>query len=156
MEAEEKKVMVAIDESECSHYALEWALQNLHDSIAKSKLYIFTVQPLADLNYLYASTLGSAHPELVRSVQETQKRVASALLEKAKTLCANQGIVAETVSEAGNPKDAICEAVNKFKIKLLILGSHGRGALKRAFQGSVSNYCVQNAKCPVLVVRRHE
>ncbi|KAK6921730.1 UspA [Dillenia turbinata] len=127
MGEEEKKVMVAIDESECSHYALEWALQNLHDSIAKSKLYLFT---------------------------ETQKRVASALLEKARTLCANKGIVAETVSEVGNPKDAICDAVDKFKIKLLILGSHGRGPLKRAFLGSVSNYCVQNAKCPVLVVRK--
>uniref|UniRef100_A0A7N2QXX5 UspA domain-containing protein n=1 Tax=Quercus lobata TaxID=97700 RepID=A0A7N2QXX5_QUELO len=63
-------------------------------------------------------------------------------------------IVAETVTEVGDPKVAIYEAVEKLNIQLLVLGSHGRGAIKRAFLGSVSNYCVHNVKCPVLVVRK--
>lgn len=37
----------------------------------------------------------------------------------------------ETITEVGDPKEAICAAVGKFKISLLILGSHGRGAIKR-------------------------
>lgn len=40
-------------------------------------------------------------------------------------------IVAETIAEAGDPKEAICDAVEKFNIQLLVLGSHGRGALGR-------------------------
>ncbi|MBA0842521.1 hypothetical protein Goarm_002341 [Gossypium armourianum] len=55
------------------------------------------------------------------------------------------------MTEVGDPKEKICEAVEKLNIELLILGSHGRGAIQRAFLGSVSNHCVHNAKCPVLV-----
>ncbi|KAH7571138.1 hypothetical protein ACOSP7_019781 [Xanthoceras sorbifolium] len=155
MEAEKKKVMmVAIDESDCSHYALQWALEYLRDTISDSHLVIFTALPLLDFSYIYASTFGAAHPDLITSMQENQKKVAVSLLEKAKDMCAKRGIVAETMSEIGDPKEAICEAVEKLKTKLLVIGSHGRGAIQRAFLGSVSNYCVHNAKCPVLVVKK--
>ncbi|KAE9454341.1 hypothetical protein C3L33_13752, partial [Rhododendron williamsianum] len=177
-EKKKKKVMVAIDESECSHYALDWALQNLVDTLANSDLCIFTVQPIADYSYLYASSFGAAPADLIRSFQENQQKFSLALLEKAKGICSKYGvytlrfkgnvdhgtalksvileqkIVAETVTEVGNPNEAICEAVEKLNIQLLVLGSHSRGALKRALLGSVSNYCAHNAKCPVLVVKR--
>ncbi|KAF8033070.1 hypothetical protein BT93_D1842 [Corymbia citriodora subsp. variegata] len=57
-------------------------------------------------------------------------------------------------TKVGEPKEAICEAAEKLDVQLLILGSHSRGAVQRAFLGSVSDYCVHNAKCPVLVVRK--
>ncbi|XP_010265107.1 PREDICTED: universal stress protein A-like protein isoform X2 [Nelumbo nucifera] len=133
-----KKVMIAIDESECSHYALKWVLDNLHDSLSTSSLIIFTVQSIADFSYLPAASPGSARMfcppstniELIKSVQEHQKKVALALLEKAKGICASQGVIAETITEVGDPKEAICHAVDNLNIDLLILGSHGRGALK--------------------------
>ncbi|KAK9276970.1 hypothetical protein L1049_006509 [Liquidambar formosana] len=157
MEDNKKVVMVAIEESDCSHYALKWTLESLCNSISESHLIIFTVLPIADYSYIYASTMGAAPPDLIASVQENQKKVAVALLEKAKKICADHGVIAaETIVESGDPKAVICEAVEKLKVELLVLGSHGRGALKRAFLGSVSNHCVQNAKCPVLVVRKPE
>lgn len=55
-----KVVMVAIDQSEFSHYALEWTLLNLHDTVANSELILFTAQPISDYSYLYASSMGSA------------------------------------------------------------------------------------------------
>ncbi|KAL4352102.1 hypothetical protein GQ457_06G005260 [Hibiscus cannabinus] len=149
-----KKVMVAIDESECSHYALRWALDNLGDTISASQLFIFNAQPLPSFAYLSASTYGAPPADLITAVQENQKKLALALLEKAKEICANHGVEAETMTEVGDPKDKICEAVEKLNIELLILGSNGRGAIQRALLGSVSNYCVHNAKCPVLVVRK--
>ncbi|PQQ04523.1 uncharacterized protein Pyn_37166 [Prunus yedoensis var. nudiflora] len=152
-----EKVMVAIDESESSHYSLTWALENLADTLRNSELLVFTVQPTnSDFAYTYASSFGAAPPELIESILANHKKFALALLDKAKDICANHGIVAEAVTEVGDPKEAICEAVEKHNIKLLVLGSHGRGAVKRAFLGSVSNYCVHNAKCPVLVVRKQE
>lgn len=45
--------------------------------------------------------------------------------------CSLLQIVAETVTEVGDPKVAIYEAVEKLNIQLLVLGSHGRGAIKR-------------------------
>ncbi|GJY84245.1 acyl-acyl carrier protein thioesterase ATL3, chloroplastic [Tanacetum coccineum] len=63
-------------------------------------------------------------------------------------------ITAKTMTEIGDPKELICEAVEKSNVQLLVLGSHSRGAIKRVFLGSVSNHCVQNVKCPVLVVKK--
>lgn len=40
-------------------------------------------------------------------------------------------ISAEAMTEVGEPKEAICEAVKKHDIQLLVLGSHGRGAIQR-------------------------
>lgn len=40
-------------------------------------------------------------------------------------------MVAETITEAGDPKEAICEAVKKLNVNLLVVGSHGKGALQR-------------------------
>lgn len=39
----------------------------------------------------------------------------------------------ETIIEAGDPKEAMCEAVEKLKVELLVLGSHSQGALQRLF-----------------------
>ncbi|XAR72338.1 hypothetical protein NMG60_11018945 [Bertholletia excelsa] len=150
----EKKVMVAIDESELSNYALEWTLQRLGESLANSSLLIFTVQPFTDYSYLYASSFGPASPELLKSFQENQKRAAMALLERAKETCSKYGITAETVTGVGDPKETICAAVEKHHIELLVVGGHSRGPLKRLFLGSVSNYIVNHAKCPVLVVKK--
>lgn len=151
-----KVVMVAIDESECSHYALEWALNKLKDSLERSELLIYTVMSTLDYSYIYASSMGYAPPELIRSFQEQQGKVADALLEKATEICKIHGIVPKTVKEAGDPKEKICEAVEKYKAHMLVLGSHGRGTIKRALLGSVSNYCVHHAKCAVLVVKKKE
>ncbi|XP_078445720.1 adenine nucleotide alpha hydrolases-like superfamily protein isoform X2 [Wolffia australiana] len=145
-------VMVAIDESECSLYALQWTVENLRQ--AASPLIIFTAQPIADLSYIPAATYGSAPPELVRSLQEHRKKVSLALLDHAKEICTKNGLTdVETMMEVGDAKEAICEAAEKHQVKLLVLGSHGKGALQRAFLGSVSNYCVHHAKCPVLIVK---
>lgn len=52
------------------------------------------------------------------------------------TFLSSYGLVvqinATTVTEVGNPKDKICEAVEKFKATLLVVGNNGRGALKRS------------------------
>ncbi|XP_015895651.1 universal stress protein A-like protein isoform X1 [Ziziphus jujuba] len=153
-ENKKKKVMVAVDESECSHYALQWALQHLTHTIVDSHLVIFTVQPFVNSGFALAATYGTAPVELTASLQDNQKKIALALLDKAKEICAKHGIVAETITEIGDPKETICEAVEKLNIELLVLGSHSRGAIGRAFLGSVSNYCVHHAKCPVLVVKK--
>ncbi|XP_062159061.1 uncharacterized protein LOC133866521 [Alnus glutinosa] len=158
----ERKVMVAIDESEYSHYALTWVLDNLKESITNSSLVIFMAQPPPRSSFTFSAPLGSARmycpvsatPELTNSIQENHKKLTLALLEKAKDMCASYGVKAETITEVGDPSTVICDVVQKFDITLLVLGERGLGKIKRALLGSVSNYCLQNAKCPVLVVKK--
>lgn len=150
--AEVKKIMVAVDDSEFSHYALQWALSNLHLYGSDVSLVVFHAQPLAVFNS--AATMGVTSPELIETLLNQQRQVSEAILARAKEMCAEKNVIVETVSEIGDPKDAICDAIEKLQIDLLIIGSHGYGMLKRAFLGSVSNYCVHYAKCPVLVTKK--
>ncbi|GJS44504.1 universal stress protein A-like protein [Tanacetum coccineum] len=109
---------------------------------------------MAGLPNCVALSAVTAAAELIKELKESENKAALDLLKKAKTTCTEYGITAEGIAEIGDPKVAICNAVEKLNVQLLIVGSHGRGALTRAFIGSVSNYCVNHAKCPVLVVKK--
>jgi len=52
-----------------------------------------------------------------------------------------------------NPGTFICEYAENNEIDLIIVGSRGLGNVRKIFLGSVSNNVVQNAKCPVLVIK---
>lgn len=52
------------------------------------------------------------------------------------------------------PGEAIIEAVEVHKADLVICGTRGLGKIRRTFLGSVSDYVVQHARCPVVVVRK--
>lgn len=60
---------------------------------------------------------------------------------------------AQAVALRGSPVTELIEATEK-GIDLLVLGSHGGGALRRAALGSVSNGIIENVQCPVLVASR--
>jgi len=53
----------------------------------------------------------------------------------------------------GEPGETIVEAAAAEGADLIVVGSHGRGAVGRLFLGSVSDYVVRHARCPVMVVR---
>lgn len=53
----------------------------------------------------------------------------------------------------GEPGQSIVDAAAAEQVDLVVVGSHGRGAVGRLFIGSVSEFVVRNAPCPVLVVR---
>ncbi|KAI8011671.1 Universal stress protein A-like protein [Camellia lanceoleosa] len=53
----------------------------------------------------------------------------------------------------GDARDKICEAIDNIPLSCLVIGNRGLGKLKRAIMGSVSNYVVNSASCPVTVVK---
>jgi nucleotide-binding universal stress UspA family protein len=53
----------------------------------------------------------------------------------------------------GEPGSALCRLAAEVGASALIVGSRGRGGLRRALLGSVSDYVVRNAPCPVIVSR---
>ncbi|GAU21524.1 hypothetical protein TSUD_34870 [Trifolium subterraneum] len=99
-----------------------------------------------DEGYLFSS-------DITATMEKYSQQVADCVLEKAKLICGDVQNV-ETRIENGDPRDVICEAVQKLGVDILVMGSHGYGVIKRAFLGSVSNHCAQNVKCPVLIVKK--
>jgi len=53
----------------------------------------------------------------------------------------------------GEAKALIPRFTEAHKVDLLIVGSRGLGAVKSVFLGSVSDTCLKECPCPVLVVR---
>ena len=62
------------------------------------------------------------------------------------------GVPIHTSPVAGYCPAAISQAATKERADLIILSTHGRTGLRRAFLGSVAEATVRAAACPVLVV----
>lgn len=53
----------------------------------------------------------------------------------------------------GHSSEEICQYATNHNVDLIVIGSHGRSKLKRAFLGSVSQAVANQAPCPVTIVR---
>lgn len=53
----------------------------------------------------------------------------------------------------GDPGESIVSAAEAEAADLIVVGTHGRGAIGRLLLGSVSEHVVRHAPCPVLVAR---
>lgn len=55
--------------------------------------------------------------------------------------------------QIGSPVTEIVNAAKDWPADLIVIGSHGRGGVKRALLGSVAEGVMRHGPCPVLVVR---
>ena len=58
----------------------------------------------------------------------------------------------EHVLLAGPPGPELCRLAEERDADVVVIGSHGRGPLRRAVLGSVSDHVVRHAPCPTFVV----
>lgn len=72
--------------------------------------------------------------------------------ETAEAAAAALGLTnAEITIVRGDPGVALCDLATREKARAIVMGSRGRGGIKRALLGSVSDYVVRNAPCPVVI-----
>jgi nucleotide-binding universal stress UspA family protein len=53
----------------------------------------------------------------------------------------------------GNPASEIIRYASEHQIDLIVVGTHGRGAMAHLLLGSVAERVVRQAQCPVLTIR---
>jgi len=83
-------------------------------------------------------------------------RLRAARMDAAQALVArgrHDGVRVTFLVWEGDPGEAIVEAAASEQVDLIVVGSHGRGGVGRLLLGSVSDFVVRRAPCPVLVVR---
>ena len=54
---------------------------------------------------------------------------------------------------AGEPGEVICWIAQEHQCDLIVMGTQGRTGIKRLLLGSVAEYVMEHARCPVLTVR---
>ena len=91
----------------------------------------------------------------IESVEESLNREIKKIMEGAKLLSAQNGIVFKEKIMRGDIGYNIIKLSHnkKEKFDLIVIGSRGRGSIKEIFLGSVSNYVIHASKIPVLIVK---
>jgi nucleotide-binding universal stress UspA family protein len=64
--------------------------------------------------------------------------------------------IRKLVVSSASPAACIVDYARDQKIDLIIVGTHGRGAMAHLLMGSVAERVVRTAPCPVLTVRQRE
>jgi nucleotide-binding universal stress UspA family protein len=95
--------------------------------------------------YGYADAL----TEFVQAERERVRELLAAVADRATA----EHVSCTTFETDGFPVDEICQHASEVDAQLIVVGSHGWGAARRLFSGSVSTGLVHSAPCPVLVVR---
>lgn len=104
------------------------------------------------------SELSFAVTDAARQMAQAAQDEAIALAKKAKArlngLFASWAVDCEAVSDS--PASALTERAEQWGADLVVIGSHGRGAMSRLFFGSISQKVLRYAHCSVRVGRQIE
>jgi nucleotide-binding universal stress UspA family protein len=134
-------ILLATDGSPASQPASEHAI----DLATQVEARLLVVSVLAT-----SSRPSEASPgEAVADSRDSLTSKAQAIVQRAKAA----GADATFLVWEGEPGEAIVAAANSEGADLIVVGSHGRSGVSRFFIGSVSDYVVRHARCPVMVVR---
>lgn len=137
------KILVPINGTENSKHGLEMAI-SIARQYGATITGVYVINTVSHSEFVGTGSLGKSANDEIKKV-----------LDDAKVLAAQNGIVFNGKTLHGDVGFSIINMAhnNKHKFNLIVIGSRNRGAIKKMFLGSVSNYVVQASKIPVVVVK---
>ena len=151
---ETKKILVALDGSEKSNDAMDYAV-NLNKKLG-AEMVLFTVHQNIVYPWIgpgYGSVV-PPNPSYMTEFYSKQKQYTKNILDDAQKRVekAEPNFTVTTKMAEGGPSNKIVEeALDGYD--LIIMGSRGHGFIEELFLGSVSKRVVDDSTVPVLVVK---
>lgn len=144
-----KNILVATDFGEPSAVALAYG----RDLARSYHATLHVLHVVEDVMMRYSPEVGFAVPDLQRDLEKAANRDLAALItdDDRQTLK-----VVPSVQTSFNVPGGVTEYAKTHAIDLIIVGTHGRGAVKQLLLGSAAERVVRTAPCPVLAVRAKE
>jgi nucleotide-binding universal stress UspA family protein len=136
-----KRILVPIDGSDSSDRAIDQAIYLAEICDAK-------------IDFIYVANINqlAINACLSDAILEAVTKAGNVILDRAlEKVPAN--IKAEGFSETGSPAVVILDVAENENSDLIVMGSRGLGIVKGVLLGSVSQHLVEQAKCPVMVVK---
>lgn len=145
-----KKILVAIDGSPQSDKAAEEALRLAAASGKRFRSKVFAMMVLpGSKSPSFTDFFPSAPPTEQADWEEKRKRIFY-VVEKA---AAEAEVPLENVIVYGDPVEEILDYAEQEEIEVIVIGSSGKGKVRRTFLGSVSSRVAMQARCSVYIVR---
>ncbi len=85
-----------------------------------------------------------------------ERRAAGVLRRRAETVTGRPSDELDVVVSAGSAHTEILRIAEQQHASVIVVGSHGHGVMARIFLGDVAERVAREARCPVLIARRHE
>jgi nucleotide-binding universal stress UspA family protein len=146
-----KNILVATDFGEAADSALRYGRE-------LAGCFGATLHVLNVVENFYVTTFGAeTYAAIVPEMQRELETAAHKHLDE--LLIDSDGSGPPTrpvVITSGSPAYAIVDYARENRIDLIVMGTHGRGALAHLMMGSVAERVVRIAPCPVLTVRNPE
>ena len=135
-------VVIAVDGSAQSDEAFMWYMQHVH-RVGNTVLLVHGMEmgsmPTRD-NWDSQMTSG----------KKKQDELQAKYTAKFKEL----EVTGKFISDFEKPGEFICDVAKKNNASYVCMGTRGLGKFRRTIMGSVSDYVVHHAPCPVLVCRQ--
>ena len=146
------KVLIAVEESECSRLALESVIERSWPEDSQFRVInVFEPFPVYGAEIYSPRTLDSfqqAEAELMQSKRKLVKDDVE-MLRKSFSEKAVSGQVL-----TGDIRNSILDEANEWGADLIVMGSHGRKGFSKLFLGSVAEGVAGHADCSVEIVKK--
>jgi nucleotide-binding universal stress UspA family protein len=141
-----KKILVAFDNAEKSKIAVTTAMEIAKES--KGEICLLTSVKMP-------SFISAASPSMIKSLEDDSRKLFTTVLKEYEDMIKKEGIAVSSVILDESPGKAIVRYAEKEKFDLIVMGSGNRGSVEKVLAGlgSVSNYVLQHARCPVLIIK---
>ncbi|CAM0955242.1 unnamed protein product [Alopecurus aequalis] len=155
----ERRIGVAMDYSASSKSALDWAIRNLIRR-GDTVVVLYVLHPDGDGAKQAALWAKSGSPLIPLSefrepaaMHSYGVRPDAEVLDMLDTAARQLELKVVAKLYWGDARDKLCGAVEEQRIDTLVMGSRGLGPIQRILLGSVTNYVLSHASCPVTVVK---
>lgn len=142
-----RRIAIGIDESDFAEQAFNYYADNMK----KEDDYVILIHTPERYNVMDASAT------VLKEILEEVRVKVRKLEEKYKKKMEEKGLKAgKFVTRRGDPGEAIVHVAEKESCDIIITGSRGMGMIRRTILGSVSDYVLHHAHCPVLICKHED
>ena len=145
------KILIPTDGTKASKKAIDYAI-----GLAKQTKASITILGVVDKSAFLAQSIPASvtSTHLITPIEDYLSKLTESCVDKAVKQCSKKGVKPATVIRSGHPVEEIVKEARRSKSNLIVIGSHGKGALESAVLGSVTYGLIHNdTKYPVLVIR---
>ena len=146
-----KKAVITLDGSDLSEQALEPGLTLAR--LLGAQVTLLRIDQEKKLSSLELELLDAAGAGLGQQIGQEDEDRGVQYLENIAQRYRSPGLEIKTLVLGGSPAESILAYVESEPVDLLIMATHGHTGLRRWVYGSVTEKCLHNSACAMLIVR---